>query len=229
MSISSIGTAFQQTLVDTEAPSYQKTVKKELGKDDFLTLLVTQLKNQDPLNPMESTDFSAQLAQFSSLEQLFNINDALGNLQNSVENQEDENLLDYIGKMVTTDDTKISVMDGKTSNGGYVIEESAKTVTISIYNQYGVKIRTIQEDQKIAGEYTVDWDGQDNQGDPVDDGVYTFEVHAVDQNNNSVLSNGYAKGEVTGVTYEGLIPYLIVENRQVLPENIIAVTKLIEP
>ena len=84
MSISSIGTSFQQTLIDNDSSSYQTAVKKELGKEDFLTLLVTQLKNQDPMNPMESTDFTAQLAQFSSLEQLFGVNDALGNIQNSL-------------------------------------------------------------------------------------------------------------------------------------------------
>ena len=231
MSISSVGTAFQQTLIDNETSSSQKTVKKELGKEDFLTLLVAQLKNQDPLNPMESADFTAQLAQFSSLEQLFGIKDALGNIQSSIAAQgaqEDKNLLDYIGKMVKTGDNILSLKDGKADLCGYILEEPAKEVTISIFDRYGVKVRTIEEGEKIAGQYTVDWDGRDNDGDQLDDGVYTFDVQPIDENGEEILSYTHAQGEVTGVTYEGSIPYLIVGNRQVLPENILAITKLNE-
>jgi flagellar basal-body rod modification protein FlgD len=72
MYIDTIGTTYQET-----SPS--ATAKKELGRDDFLTLLVAQLKHQDPLNPLESTEFTSQLAQYSSLEKLFNIDQNLVN------------------------------------------------------------------------------------------------------------------------------------------------------
>jgi len=229
MSISSIGTTFQQTLIDSEPSSSRSVVKKELGKEDFLTLLVTQLKNQDPLKPMESTDFTAQLAQFSSLEQLFGVNDTLGNIQNSLLAQDDGDLLGYIGKMVQTNDNIISLKDGKANPGGYKLGSSASEITISIYNEYGTKVRTIREEDKTAGEYTLDWDGRNDKGDALEDGVYTFEITAAGENNESVLQQVYSKGEVTGVTYEGLVPYLIVGNRQIMPENIITVSKLNEP
>ena len=68
-----------------------------LGRNDFLTLLVTQLQNQDPLNPMESQDFTAQMAQFSSLEQLFDVNASLANIHEAIAANEKENALDYVG------------------------------------------------------------------------------------------------------------------------------------
>ena len=76
--------------------------KKELGREQFLTLLIAQLRNQDPLNPLESADFTAQLAQFSSLEQLFGMNETLTGIQDTLGAQETSNVLDYIGKSVKT-------------------------------------------------------------------------------------------------------------------------------
>jgi len=87
MFIDTLGTYSEST------PTYTSP-EKELGRDQFLTLLVAQLKNQDPLNPMESADFTAQLAQFSSLEQLFGMNESLDAIQEAVAAQESGDVLD---------------------------------------------------------------------------------------------------------------------------------------
>ncbi|MBA3035181.1 MAG: flagellar hook capping protein [Desulfobacterium sp.] len=92
--------------------------KKEMGKDEFLSLLVTQLKYQDPLNPMQSQEFSAQLAQFSSLEQLTNMNSTLSGIQGSITDNKQDNLLDYIGKNVKMSDDKTGEVTGVTYKNG---------------------------------------------------------------------------------------------------------------
>ncbi len=207
-----------------EGLTFDTEPKKELGRNEFLTLLVAQLKHQDPLNPIEGTAFTAQLAQFSSLEQLFSMNDTLAAIQGSMGVQGNENVLDYIGKVVKTNDNTIFLKEGKTDSGAYTLEERAD-VTISVYNEQGLKVRTIYEGWKDAGEHGLNWDGKDHSGDMLGDGVYTFEVNAMSENGFPVPYSAYLTGEVTGVTYQGGIPYLMIGNQWVTPENIIEVTK----
>ena len=103
MSIASLGTTYLNL---DETLDYTKP-KDELGRDQFLTLLVAQLQHQDPLNPLDGTDFTAQLAQFSSLEQLFAVNENLTGIQEAFSLQGNGDLLDFIGKTVKAEDNTI--------------------------------------------------------------------------------------------------------------------------
>jgi flagellar basal-body rod modification protein FlgD len=218
MSIEGIGTSYGET-------SSYTTTKKELGKEDFLTLLVEQLKHQDPLNPLESVEFTAQLAQFSSLEQLFGMNENLTGIQEMLSSQNKENLLELIGKTVKADNNTMLVRDGSIVSGSYMLEEGAD-VTISIYDSNGLEIRNLYPGRQDAGEYDVTWDGKDNNGEMVEDGMYTFEVIAKDEAGNYVTSSTYTSGEVTGVTYQYAIPYLKIGDILISTNNtIIEVTK----
>ena len=198
--------------------------KKQLGQEEFLTLLLEQLKHQDPLNPLESSEFTAQLAQFSSLEQLTGMNKALTEIQESLSNRESGNPLDYIGKVVKTDDNAVAIREGNVDSNTYTLDEPAE-VTIFIYNDQGFEVRRINAGWKDAGEHELNWDGRDNNGEIADDGVYAFEVQALNEDGFLVSSDTYLTGEVTGVTYQGGIPYLMIGNQLVTPENIIEVTK----
>jgi len=217
MFIEGVGTTYGET-------SSYTSPKRELGKEDFLKLLIEQLKHQDPLNPMESTEFTAQLAQFSSLEQLFGVNETLADIQESISVRESGNVLEYIGKVVKTNDNTIFIKDGCMDSSTYTLEDRAN-VTIFIYNNEGVEIRRIYAGWNNAGEYDLAWDGRDNNGDMVSDGIYTFEIKALDGDGLVVPYNAYLTGEVTGVTYQDRIPYLMIGNKLVTPENIIEVTK----
>ena len=107
---------------------------KILGKNDFLNLLVTQLQHQDPLNPAESTEFTAQLAQFSSLEQLNNINDNLKNMelfQTSVTNSQ---AVSYIGKEITARGNTVQLESGLPAECQFELEARAALAVISVYN-----------------------------------------------------------------------------------------------
>ena len=207
-----------------EAPSYSAP-KKELGRDEFLTLLIEQLKHQDPLKPLESTEFTAQLAQFNSLEQLFEVNENLTGIQEMLYNQDKENILELIGKTVKANDNTIHIEDGSTVSGSYTLEEAAD-VTVSVYDGNGFEIRILYPGWQDAGEYDVVWDGRDNSGEVVEDGIYTFEVTAKDEAGNYVDANTYISGEVTGVTYQYGIPYLMIGDLLIGTNNtIIEVTK----
>jgi flagellar basal-body rod modification protein FlgD len=217
MYINELGTYSQSVSSDT-------STKKELGKEEFLTLLVAQLKHQDPLNPLESADFTAQLAQFSSLEQLFGMNDALTAIQETLETQESGNVFDYIGKLVKTNDSTVFIKDGNMESNAYTLEDEAE-VTIFIYDSQGAEVRRIYGGWKEAGQHDLSWDGKDNNGNLAGDGIYFIEVEAIDENGFVVPYDAYLTGEVTGVTYQNSIPYLMIGNKLVAPENVIEVTK----
>ncbi|HIJ55060.1 MAG TPA: flagellar hook assembly protein FlgD [Deltaproteobacteria bacterium] len=219
-SLISLGAVFDETQDTT-------STKKEdpLGRDVFLKMLVAQMENQDPLNPMEGADFSAQLAQFSQLEQLFNLNDTLEGLAASMESKGQENILDYIGKQITSEDNSLNLKDGKVSNGLFTLTEPSEAM-ITIYDYINQEIMTLYPGELQAGTHQVDWDGRDRTGVSVSDGTYKFQVTAVTESGAHVPVKTEATGLVTGVTYDSGHPYLVVDDRWVDPAT---VTKIWDP
>jgi len=201
--------------------------KKEVGRNEFLTLLLAQLKYQDPLSPIESTQFTTQLAQFNSLEQLFGVNENLTGIQEMLYSQDKENLLELIGKTVKASDNTIFIEDGGIVSGSYTLEDAAD-VTITIYDSNEFEIRRLYVSDQDAGEHDVAWDSRDNSGEIVEDGIYTFAVNAEDEAGKYVEANTYISGEVTGVTYQYGIPYLLIGDILIGTNNtIIEVTKTV--
>lgn len=225
MSIAALEPTYNNT---DETPRYANP-KDALGRDQFLRLLVAQLQHQDPLNPMEGTDFTAQLAQFSSLEQLFAVNESLTGIQEALSVQENSDLLDFIGKTVKAEDNTILVKDGSVVSGSYTLEDRAD-VTVVVYDSDGYEVRKLYPGWQDTGEYDVDWDGRDNSGEMAEDGMYTFEVTAKDDAGHYVTVNTYVSGEVTGVTYEYGLPYLMIGDKLVsTDQTIIEVRKTVAP
>ena len=216
--------ALEPTYNKADDTSSYASPKTETGLNQFLTLLVAQLKHQDPFNPMESTEFTAQLAQFSSLEQLFYINDNLEVLQGAEDSQRLENLLDYIGKEIKSSDSNITLNNGKAFGGSYTLLEESGDVIISIFDTEGSEIRTIYRDDQEAGEHNVDFDGKDNYGYPLSDGYYSFAVQAFDNKGSSIEVSTGLSGLVTAVTYQGGIPYLMVGDHLINPESVTEVS-----
>ena len=105
---------------------------KILGKDDFLNLLVTQLQHQDPLNPADSTEFTAQLAQFSSLEQLNNINDNLENMEQFQASVTNSQAVSYIGREITARGNSVQLESGQPAECQFELEADAALAVISI-------------------------------------------------------------------------------------------------
>jgi flagellar basal-body rod modification protein FlgD len=194
---------------------------ENLGMNQFLKLLVAQLEHQDPLNPMSSADFTAQLAQFASVEQLYGMNDRLKNIQETLGSQsKQQDLVGLIGKTVKADDNTILVENGKALSGSYSLADNSNAI-VRVYNSAGQEVRTLYHYQSGMGEHRVEWDGRDNDGNRVANGTYTFDVAAVGEDGRHVDANTYVSGEVTGITYKSGQPYLMVGDRLIRPDDTI--------
>ena len=201
----------------------------ELGMDQFLSLFIAQLKNQDPLSPLDSAQFTAQLAQFSSVEQLFGLNSKLADIEKALNGQsEQHDDLGYIGKTVKADDNTMRVNNGTVQSGSYTIDRSGD-VTVDVYDSQGLLVRTFHQGLEDKGEHNVNWDGRDDTGTLVGNGTYTFEITARDEKGYYIPSNTYMSGEVTGITYENGQSYLMIGDRIISnSNNIIEVTQTTE-
>ena len=184
---------------------------QELGKTEFLQLLVTQLKNQDPLQPMSNTEFVAQLAQFSSVEQLVAVNEGvnmLGMQQMSMSNAEAANM---IGREVQIRSDKLQVKEGDTEvQAAFRLDADASQVTVNFRDAAGKLVRSMEMGSKPRGEVDVTWDIRDDSGQLVPPGTFRIDVQASDPDGNSVTWEAKVRGEVTGVNYDAGYPELIV-------------------
>jgi flagellar basal-body rod modification protein FlgD len=195
-----------------------------LGKDDFLNLLVTQLQNQDPLNPAESTEFTAQLAQFSSLEQLYNINDSLKNMelfQTAVTNSQ---AVSFIGKEITASGNTLQLKDGQAAECHFELTANAALAAITVYDDSGGFVSAFETGPLTSGQQTAIWDGMDRNGNPALPGIYFFEVQAVDADNQSVGVTPLISAIVTGVSFKDQTTSLITELQTIAIDDVIAVS-----
>ncbi len=197
-----------------------------LGKDDFLTLLVTQLQHQDPLNPQDSTEFTAQLAQFSSLEQLGNVNDNLEYLKLATAAANNTEAVSLIGKQIIAAGNTIQRDDGAAVACNFELAGAASAVAVNIYDPNGNFIRTFEGGALSAGAQVLEWDGKDSQGLSVPDGAYSFEVLAVDYNDRMVDATALTTGIVSGVVFRNNITYLVTGNQEISIGDVIKVSTI---
>ena len=196
---------------------------KELDRDAFLNLLITQLQNQDPLNPTDSTEFTAQLAQFSSLEQLGNVNANLELLQNFQASINNSQAVSLIGKEIITNGNSLTLVDGQPAGCGFKLEGDASVVVVSIYDDTGEFIKSFESQNLTAGQHTLHWDGTDQNGSPAVSGNYTFEVLAADDHGNNIQAATFSSGTVNRVTYENNTTYLIAGSQKVALGDVLQV------
>ncbi|MEO1267026.1 MAG: flagellar hook capping FlgD N-terminal domain-containing protein, partial [Myxococcota bacterium] len=147
----------------------------EMGKDEFLQLLTTQLANQDPLDPMDNTQFASQLAEFSGLEQLINISQGLEQLAYAQAVSNGTDMIGFIGREVVFQGNSFSY-DGEGGESLTIdLDGPASKVTVSVYNEDGTLVSTFEAGPMESGLGEVQWDGTDLNGQPVPEGEYTFE------------------------------------------------------
>lgn len=186
------------------------TAKNTLGKDEFLKLFVKQLQNQDPTKPMDSSQLTAQLAQFSSLEQLNNISVQMKDLltyQNSLQNTMTTG---FIGKQVKLAGDSVKLING---NAGinYSLSGDAAKVRVSIYDSAGNLVREGEAGPQKAGFNLYAWDGKDAAGNTLPDGQYKFKVESLDASGKAVDTTTMTYGTVTGITFENNTTYLVLD------------------
>lgn len=196
----------------TDANTAAAAMKKTTGmnKDDFLQLLVTQLKSQDPLNPQDSSAFVAQLAQLTQVEQTYNINTNLQNLLNSQNNFSSMSAMSLIGKNITTQGSQVVLSEGGQPSLDFSLPSDATQLNLQIKDATGKTVRTLTQGGASAGLNSIAWDGKNDDGQPVQAGTYTFAVSGLDATGQTISGTPLFRGRVTGVNLEGDTPVLSV-------------------
>jgi flagellar basal-body rod modification protein FlgD len=181
----------------------------------FLTLLIAQLQNQDPLNPDDPSQFTSELAQYSSLEQLTNINSSLDGLSTISSLQSQAMASDSIGKVATVSGgASIGVSGGTATSIGFTLSSGSSATTVAVYDSNGAEVTSMSLGALSSGTHAVSWNGLDSSGNAVDDGDYSFKVSATDSSGSSVTATTQCTGVVTGVDYSSSGSILLAINGQ---------------
>lgn len=189
-----------QNAANAAAAAQDETATESVSSDyeDFLILMTTQMKNQDPLKPMDSTEFVSQLAQFSGVEQQVNMNTKLDSLLNSFNNGQFDEAALYLGKMVTAPSGNFVVADGASPEIEYTTPDNAVAAKMEIYDQFGAQVKSF--DLNIAsGTQTTSWNLLDEAGDIASDGTYRAEIVSYDGNGTPTRTNANTKNKVMEV------------------------------
>lgn len=195
-----------------------------MGRDVFLRLLTTQLQYQDPLDPTDSTQFVAELAQFTQLEQTEKMNAQLTQLVEANALSNNFAATSLIGKEVEVEGGVFSLTEGTSSDFSYRLGEDAQEVIVQIMDDSGNIVTTLNPGSQLAGMQTVTWDGRDADGNQLPSGEYSFDVSGRDIAGGPVASETFSRGIVTGILFEGGVPYVNVNGGKILAANVISVS-----
>ena len=179
---------------DSNSAAAKAKLDEDLNK--FLNLLVTQLKNQDPLDPMDANEFTSQLVQFASVEQQIYQNSNLEKMLNLQETSQISAMVDFIGNQVEFFSQDVPLANGL-AEFSYVMPEGVSKGTINIANSSGINVFYENADPS-AGKHTVKWDGIDKNGNQLEDGVYTLLVSGQDPSGALMDVEHLVVGPVTG-------------------------------
>ena len=174
-----------------------------LGRDTFLQLLVTQLRYQNPMNPMSNGEFIAQSAQFSALEQTRELNANVKALLEFQKSSSKTAALNLIGKNVVAQYSELSLSNGSPINLSYSLSEDANVI-VTICDEHEKPVRTINVENQLAGDHNLVWDGLNDEGIRMIDGSYHYEISAADENGNDVSVSETISGIVDSlITLDG--------------------------
>ena len=195
----------------------------DLGKDEFLRLLTTQLKYQDPMEPMDNSEFVAQLSQFSSLEQLFNINETMGMGNDLSLAMNNTMMTSLIGKDIHfASDTLYQGDTGVSADIGFYLSNSG-VVQVNILDENNQVVRSMNEGMLLGGEQQVSWDGKDDAGNVMAKGPYRVQVTYQSENGQESALTPYMVGHVSGLQVADGQPVLYVGDQAVSPSLIVAI------
>jgi len=190
-----------------QLPSQQQ----ELGKDAFLSLLTTQLQYQDPLDPMSNEDFIAQLAQFSSLEQLIGIQEAMGAVYAGIASMNNASMANLLGTEVVAYGDTFAYQGGNVEGVSpefdlhFEAGSSYDSASVTIFDESGAVVTTVTIPGGEAGEASWTWDGEDSSGQPVPEGTYSFSVKAT-KDGEPIDVSTLVVGRITEMDYATGVP-----------------------
>ena len=207
----------------TTAPAAQP--QGGMGQETFMKLLVAELKNQDPLNPMEAREMVTQLSELTSVEKLAAIDHRLQVLEVGTAGLANTQAAGLAGKLVTANADRLILGELGGAEGAFNLSGRAEKVTIAIRNAAGRTVRTLSLNSTFPGTHTVSWDGKDDMGRHAGAGVYTMSVSAEDAGGLPVVTSSQVRGVVGHVSYENGYPELIIGNARVLLGDVVSIAQ----
>ncbi len=193
--------------------------------DLFLSLLTTQLQNQDPLDPMDTGEMTNQLVQFSSVEQSIATNANLEELIALTNAQSSDTAVQYIGKQVEALSTGRNFKEGQTADWRFSVAEDAPEITLKVVDSSGAVVYT-ETRSEDAGTHDFSWNGSEDEGGTAADGTYFLSVTAVDADGEAVNTDVRTFGTVDSVDFTANPPVLLIDG---LPVSVTSVTSVSEP
>ena len=195
--------------------------------DTFLSLLTTQLKNQDPLSPMDSTQFTQQLVQMTGVEQQLLTNDLLKKLVSNTGSGV-STAVSLIGKEVRAD-ADVSALKGGKAEWAYTLDRAASDVKLEVLDDKGRVVASIAPTDNKAGDHKFVWDGKSAAGTPMAEGTYSLRVTAKDSQGSAVPAKVFADGLVTGVEQKDGLTLITINGAQVLWDRIVSIRQPAPP
>ena len=180
----------------------------DLGQEDFLELMITQLRNQDPLNPMDNAEVTSQIAQLSTVNGINQLNNTLLALSGQMDVSQSMQAANLIGKSVLVPGSKVALGSNpddptlkEATPFGVDLISSAANVVLTIHDASGKAVRKIELGPQASGVIDVGWDGRGDGGSPLNDGAYTVQVAAMDADGNAIPAEALTYGQVSSVAY----------------------------
>lgn len=186
-----------------------RTAKNTLGKDDFLKLLTTQMQHQDPLAPMDNTQFVAQLAQYSSVEQLQNVGSRLDTLLVAAATTNQLGATALVGKQILYRTDQVQLTSGAPAQLQVSLDDASDATALLVTDASGRVVRSLDLGGREAGPFTFTWDGRDGAGNLLPGGTYAVTVAATRTDGTAVKGETRVRATVTGVSFEGGAPQLL--------------------
>jgi flagellar basal-body rod modification protein FlgD len=203
------------TALDSGSYSTQSTTSTASEiQDQFLTLLLTQLQNQDPTDPMDTDSFTSQLCSINQLEQSVITNDYLANLESAASTSQ---AVSYIGKSVNVEGNTVNINEDNTGDIAFKISDDAADASINIYDANGNTVWNEEMTDLSSGTYTVSLDDLDKS---MAGGTYTYSVSAYDEKGNTLDVTTYSSVEITGLVYEDGEPYLVTNSGTISMDDV---------
>ncbi len=202
---------------------YNTGAMSPMGRDQFMHLLITQLQYQDPLSPLSNHEFVAQLAQFSSLEQMQYVNANLQVLQMYEASINNSQAVNLIGKYVEAGGDEISVSDGHADPFRYVMDDEGHDVVVNIYDEDDELVRTVELGTVSEGSHVYRWDGEDTEGNQVEDGVYRVEILGETDSGKAMEIQTLVRMRVSGVSFEDGVVYLKMDDLKIPLSDVVEI------
>lgn len=205
--------------LDSQSVGSKEQLNEDLNR--FLKLLITQLQNQDPLEPMSATEFTSQLVQFAGVEQQINANANLEKLLNLQQTSQISSMVGFIGNAVEARGNMVYLEDG-VAESTYTLDVNADDITITVRNAAGLTVFTVDGEPGI-GSHDFLWDGKDKNGILQPNGAYIIIVSALDREDNLLDVSQTVSGRIIGAGAEDGVVSLFMGDVVILMDDVISV------